>query len=88
MDSLEEAISLYRESLSLRPMSHPDRSISLSGLATALGDRFRKTGSMTDLEEAILMHRESLSLHPIQIILYHSLILDMHFGIVLDGRAQ
>ena len=51
MTDLEEAISLYRESLSLYPMSHPDRFISLRDLAAALNDRFRETGSINDLEE-------------------------------------
>ena len=34
-------------------MSHPDRSISLRGLAIALFNRFDRTGSMTSFVEAI-----------------------------------
>ena len=50
---------MLHESLSLCPTPHPDRSRSLDNLASALPDRFRKTGSMT---EAVLIHCESLSL--------------------------
>ena len=66
MVDLNEAISMDREALSLRPTSHPDRPLSLNNLGLRLWDRFRRTGSMamTDLEEAISIHRESLSLCP------------------------
>ena len=59
MTDLEESILLYRESLSFCSTPHP---YPLYGLACALGDRFRKTGSMADLEEAISMLREILDL--------------------------
>ena len=61
MVDLNEAISMDRETLSLRPAPHPDRASSLTNLGLGLWDRFQKAGSMADLEEAILMHRESLS---------------------------
>jgi tetratricopeptide (TPR) repeat protein len=61
---LEEAISLHREALELRPSPHPDRSQSLSNLGNALGDRYNYTGAATDLEEAILLLREALELRP------------------------
>lgn len=64
MVDLNEAISMDRETLSLRPTSHPSRSSSLTNLGLRLWDRFRRTGSMADLEEAISMHRESLALCP------------------------
>ena len=64
MVDLNEAISMDRETLFLRPTPHPDRFLSLANLGTQLWGRFRRTGSMADLEEAILMHRESLSLCP------------------------
>ena len=64
MVDLNEAISMDRDVLSLRPTSHPDRFLSLTNLGLRLLDCFRRTGSMDDLEEAILMHRESLSLCP------------------------
>ena len=61
---LDEAISMGRGTLSLRPTPHQDRFLSLIILGLGLWGRFRRTGSMADLEEAILMHRESLSLCP------------------------
>ena len=64
MVDLNEAISMHRETLSLRPTPHPDRSSSLTNLGLGLLDRFRRTGLIADLEEALLMHRESLSLCP------------------------
>ena len=64
MSDLDEAILLYRESLSFRPTPHPSRFESLNRLACALYDRFGKTGLITDLEEAIPMLREALSLDP------------------------
>ena len=83
---LEEAISMFRELLFLHPAPHPNRSISLVGLAYSLRDRFRWTGSVTDLEEAISILRESLSLcpapHPNRLSSLHSL------ASVLDDRFR
>ena len=64
MVDLNDAILMDRETLSLRPTPHPDRSLSLTSLGLRLWDRYRRTGSMADLEESTLMHRESLSLRP------------------------
>ena len=64
MVDLNEAISMGREILSLRPTPHPDRSSSLAHLGLWLLDRFQRTGSIADLEESTSMHRESLSLCP------------------------
>ena len=50
MADLKEAIFLHRESLSLRPTSHPYHSDSLYNLANVLQKYFGKTGSMSDLE--------------------------------------
>ena len=61
---LEEAISLFMESLMLRPASHPRRSDSLTNLASAIKTRFEQTGQLVDLDEAISLHRESLVLCP------------------------
>ena len=61
---LEETILLLRKSLSLCPVPHPDRRISLTHLGHGLWARFQRTDSMTDLEEAISMYRESLFLCP------------------------
>ena len=59
---LNEAILMDRETLSLYPIPHPSRSVSLNNLATALFNRFKQTGLVTDLQEAILLLRESLFL--------------------------
>jgi tetratricopeptide (TPR) repeat protein len=64
MAYLEEAISLHREALELRPSTHPDRSDSLNNLSNALLDRHRCTRVMADLEEAISLDREALKLRP------------------------
>ena len=64
MDDLEEAISLHREALALRPVPHPHRSTSLNNLANVLWIRFERKGPMDDLEQAILLLREALTLCP------------------------
>jgi hypothetical protein len=48
MEDLEEAISLHREALTLYPLGHPDRSISLTNLAVALDTRFDQSGRIED----------------------------------------
>ncbi|KAJ2921574.1 hypothetical protein H1R20_g15522, partial [Candolleomyces eurysporus] len=64
LTGLEEAISLYRGALELRPSPHPNRSYSLNNLGSALLDRHQRTGTIADLEEAISLHREALELRP------------------------
>ncbi|KAJ2918156.1 hypothetical protein MD484_g2224, partial [Candolleomyces efflorescens] len=61
---LEEAVSLNRAALKLRPLSHPDRSQSLRTLGDALMGRYGRKGRMNDLEEAITLYREELKLQP------------------------
>ncbi|RXW21857.1 hypothetical protein EST38_g4006 [Candolleomyces aberdarensis] len=63
---IEEAISVYRESLDLRPHPHPDRHWSLANLGVVLKSLYRHSQSISHLEEAISMHRQALSLraHP------------------------
>ena len=61
---LEEAISLHREALNLRPAGHPDRPISLNHLAGCLTIRFEKPDMPTDLDEIITFHRAILDHHP------------------------
>ena len=56
---LDEAISLYRKVLDLRPAGHPDRPSSLSSLAIALNSRFGQSGQREELDEAISLHRAS-----------------------------
>ena len=52
-EDLDEAISLHREALGLRPAPHPHRSDSLNDLAAALDTRFGQSGQRDDLDEAI-----------------------------------
>ncbi|RXW14833.1 hypothetical protein EST38_g11020 [Candolleomyces aberdarensis] len=61
---LEEGISLKRQVLSFRPVSHPLRSVSLSDLGIALRNRYFQTRATADLEEAISVYREALELSP------------------------
>jgi len=64
MEDLEDAITSHRQALTLRPPGHPDRSISLNNLASALSTRFQQTGRMEDLEDAITYLRQALTLRP------------------------
>ena len=65
MLDLEEAISLFREALTLRPRFYPDSSATLNGLqGKALMDRYLSTGTTSDLEEAISHFRNALALRP------------------------
>ncbi|KAG2012071.1 hypothetical protein CC2G_012116 [Coprinopsis cinerea AmutBmut pab1-1] len=62
---LEESISYFRQSLSLRSPGHPRRHEVLSHYAMALWKRFHYTGDLRDLEECITLYREAvLSLRP------------------------
>ncbi|KAH6888789.1 hypothetical protein BKA70DRAFT_1572891 [Coprinopsis sp. MPI-PUGE-AT-0042] len=60
----DEAIQLYHQALSLRPVGHPCRALTLNNLGGCLGGRYKLKGSFNDLEEAIHMHREALYLRP------------------------
>lgn len=53
LDMLNHAIFVYRHTLELCPKDGSQCTY-VSGLATALWDRYGKTGSMVDLKEAIL----------------------------------
>ncbi|KAI5992113.1 hypothetical protein EDD15DRAFT_1031919 [Pisolithus albus] len=66
IDDLNEAITLYRDSLELRPVENEegDRSDSLQNLAVCLWLRYRKLGAVDDLEEVITIEREALALRP------------------------
>jgi len=65
MEDLEGAISLHREALTLRPLGHPERLMSLNNLASALFTRFNQSGKMDDLDDSISAHRQALSLLPL-----------------------
>ncbi|RYP58987.1 hypothetical protein DL771_011041 [Monosporascus sp. 5C6A] len=58
MSDLEEAISVAREAVDATPQDHPDRAARLNNLGNRLGDRYSRTGAMSDLEEAIGMDLE------------------------------
>jgi tetratricopeptide (TPR) repeat protein len=63
--SLDDMISSHRKSVTLRPLGHPYRSISLNNLGNILYTRFEQLGRMEDLEDAISSHREALTLRPL-----------------------
>jgi len=63
-EDLDEAISLLRDALELRPTGNPNRSTSLGNLATVLRHRFQQAGERENLDEAISLHREALALFP------------------------
>ena len=56
-NDLDEAISLFKQALDIRPPPHPSRSLSLSHLAHALSDKFAEGGQQIDLEEAMSRYR-------------------------------
>jgi tetratricopeptide (TPR) repeat protein len=61
---VDEAVSLFRAVLDLRPSPRPDRSGALNNLGSGLLARYHRTGVMADLEEAISLYRGALDLHP------------------------
>ncbi|KAJ2914126.1 hypothetical protein MD484_g6279, partial [Candolleomyces efflorescens] len=61
---LDEAIALYQKAISLQPLAHEGRWLTLHSLGYALMDRYSSTGAIGDLEEAIDTRRESLKLQP------------------------
>ncbi|KIM50341.1 hypothetical protein SCLCIDRAFT_73440, partial [Scleroderma citrinum Foug A] len=60
----DEAISLHRSALDLRPPGHSDRLRSLDRLASCLSSRFEKLEAAADLDELISLRRAILDLHP------------------------
>jgi tetratricopeptide (TPR) repeat protein len=63
-DLLDEAITLWRKALALRPAEHPGRASVCNNLAVALWTRYGVTGSSDLLDESIILQREALALHP------------------------
>ncbi|KAG2751993.1 hypothetical protein P692DRAFT_201898931, partial [Suillus brevipes Sb2] len=63
----DQAIALDREALTLRPIGHTDRSISLNNLANRLSIRFNHQSNVEDLDQAIAitLQREALALRPV-----------------------
>ncbi|KAI6012671.1 hypothetical protein F5J12DRAFT_912036 [Pisolithus orientalis] len=64
IEDLNEAITLHREALELRPVKNDKRSLSLNELAFCLSTRYEKQRGIDDLEESITLGRESLELRP------------------------
>jgi hypothetical protein len=61
---LTEAIGLHRDALLLRPVEHPDRSISCSNPAGSLVSCFELTGENSLFDKSIGLVGETLSLVP------------------------
>jgi hypothetical protein len=59
---LDEAITLEREALALRPNNHPNRATSCGNIAYCLSLRYQQTGHASLLEEAITWEHEAMSL--------------------------
>lgn len=59
---MNEANTLYRAALELRPVEHPDRASSLHDIAQCLADRSRQKSAATDLDEVIAAEQEALQL--------------------------
>ncbi|KAG1837855.1 hypothetical protein DFJ58DRAFT_668661, partial [Suillus subalutaceus] len=49
----------------LRPVGHPDRSMSLNNLVNQHSSRFEHRGKDEDLNQAIALQREALALCPV-----------------------
>ncbi|KAJ2927371.1 hypothetical protein H1R20_g9725, partial [Candolleomyces eurysporus] len=64
LEDYEEAISLHREALLLRPSPHEDRWMSLRSVGSTLLDRDRFARTTLGLEEAISLNRVALELLP------------------------
>ena len=57
--NLDTIVSLFREILDRRPISHPLHSDALRGLASALGVRFMYTDQINDVQESLSLHRKA-----------------------------
>jgi tetratricopeptide (TPR) repeat protein len=60
--TLDEAMSLHREALSLHPPMSPQRSVSLNYVGNALLALYECDGDIDTLNEALSLHREALAL--------------------------
>ncbi|KAI6011586.1 hypothetical protein EDC04DRAFT_2958771 [Pisolithus marmoratus] len=63
-DNVDEAITLHRAALELRPSGHSERSSSLHGLALCLKSSYNKQGLVVDLQEAVTFARVALEFCP------------------------
>ncbi|KAG1718650.1 hypothetical protein EDB19DRAFT_1587377, partial [Suillus lakei] len=57
-------LSLFRDTLTLRPPGHPDHPLYLYHLTEALCNRFEQSDSIVDIDESIQLHRQAISLCP------------------------
>ena len=62
LSDLDEALALERNTLELRQHGHPDRAVTLGGIANELHARFTQLGMMSDIDEAIALERDALQL--------------------------
>ena len=84
MEDVEEAITFYREALTLCPLGQPDSFAPLNKLSCAVLTRFQQWDRMEDLEEAIECYHEILTLCPAGHPYYSSSLIDVadkHFAI-------
>jgi hypothetical protein len=63
LEDLDNAISILRAALELRPAPHPDRAVSLYNLAGSLRAKFQHSGYHNDLDDAINAFYESLQVY-------------------------
>lgn len=59
MADLDEAVTFHLEALSLWPLDHSNRSVSLDNLASAVLTRYDQSGRIEDLEGAITYYQEA-----------------------------
>ncbi|KAI6011607.1 hypothetical protein EDC04DRAFT_2609844 [Pisolithus marmoratus] len=64
VDDVNEAITLHRAALELRPSGHHQRPSSLNRLALCLSSRYNSQGVIVDLEEAVTLGRAALQSCP------------------------
>jgi len=60
--NLDTIVSLCREVLDRRPISHPLHSDAMRGLAYALGVRFMYTDQINDIQESFTLRHKALKL--------------------------
>lgn len=63
-EDLDDAVSMSRRALELRPAHHPNRPDCIGNCAVALITLFQQTGERLNLDEAISLYRNGLELLP------------------------
>ena len=64
LQTLQRAITAFREAVDATPVGHPGRDLMLSNLGKTLLWRFRHTGQLADLDQAITACREAADATP------------------------